>query len=258
MKSVMIIPARYGSSRLPGKPLALVAGTSLLERVWRIASAVKNVDEVLVATDDERISKHADSFGARSVLTPPACRNGTERVHAAIASLDVTPQIVINLQGDAVLTPPWVIQGVVDTLLSNPSIDIATPAVALDTESYEKLREAKAGGEVGGTTVVFDREYRALYFSKSLIPFRRDGADIPVYRHIGLYGYRTEALARYIELPETPLEKAEQIECLRALEFGMKISVVPVDYRGRSHCSVDSESDIGRAEELIAREGELL
>lgn len=258
MKSLIVIPARYGSSRLPGKPLALIAGVSLLQRVWRIASAVSHVDKVVVATDDERIVEHGESFGAHCVMTPPECRNGTERVHATLDALKISPEIVINLQGDAVLTPPWVIQGVVDALLKNRTVDIATPAVVLDNESYLKLKESKARGEVGGTTVVFDREYNALYFSKSLIPFRRGDVDTPVYRHIGLYGYRADALSRYIQLPETPLERAEQIECLRALEYGMKIRVVPVDYRGRSHCSVDSESDIRRAEELIVREGELV
>ena len=145
-----------------------------------------------------------------------------------------------------------------DAMNADPVTSIFTPAVEMSAPSLEALRRAKAVGEAGGTTVTFDRAGHALYFSKSIIPFVRDNGTTPVYRHIGLYGYRRAALEKLITLPEGPLEKAEKLEQLRALENGLKIRVVPVDYKNRSHTGIDSESDLRRAEQLIAAEGELL
>ncbi len=136
---------------------------------------------------------------------------------------------------------------------------MATPATRMTPDSYERLKAAKAAGEVGGTTVTFDQDGRALYFSKSIIPFVRAGArDLPVFRHIGLYGYRPDALRRLVSLEPGPLEKAEQLEQLRALEHGIPIRVVTVDYRGRTHWGIDTEEDLRRCEALIRAEGELL
>jgi len=140
-----------------------------------------------------------------------------------------------------------------------PDAPIVTPAARLEGRSLELLREAKAAGEVGGTTVVFDRDGNALYFSKAVIPFVRDAAGgAPTYRHIGLYGYRREALERFIALGPSPLELTEGLEQLRALENGMGVRVVEVDYRGRRHLAIDSPEDLRRVEQLLAEDGELV
>lgn len=259
MQIAVIIPARYGSSRFPGKPLAAIAGVSLLERVWRLASAAEGIDRVLVATDDLRIRGHAEAFGATVLMTPESCRNGTERVADALAQLPDSVDAVINLQGDAVLTPPWVI-GALAEVLRTTEAPVVTPAVLCPPDHYAQLAEAKRAHPASGTLVVTDRQGRALYFSKALIPFIRPdhkGAFPPVWRHIGLYGYRRAALAQLLAWPEGPLEAAEQLEQLRALENGMPIQVVPVDYRGRRHWSVDSPADVMIIERLLEEEGEL-
>ena len=255
----IIIPARYGSTRFPGKPLALVAGVPLLQRVWALGVSVAGRDGVVVTTDDQRIADFCAKLGAACVMTDPALPNGTERAHAALQSLPAEVDRIINLQGDAVLTPPWVIRAVMEAMRADDTVGIATPAVHLSDAAYAALKAAKDEGEVGGTTVTFDHDHNALYFSKSIIPYVRDGMkNPPVWRHIGLYGYRRDVLAQIVALPPGVLEQAEKLEQLRALENGIKIRVVPVDYRGRGHTGVDSEADRRRAEQIIAAEGELL
>lgn len=256
LRTVVVIPARYGSTRFPGKPLAAVAGVSMVQRVWALARAADGVNDVYIATDDERIADATRAFGAEAVMTPAECRNGTERAHAAALAMGTPPDVVVNLQGDAVLTPPWVI-GAVARAFEDPSVRIATPAVALDADQLAALETHKKDNPASGTTVVLDGQSNALYFSKAIIPFRR-AAGAPVYRHVGIYGYRRETLAGLVTLPEGVLEKTEGLEQLRALENGIPIRVVPVDYRGRTHWSIDSPADLAAAEALIAREGELL
>lgn len=259
MKVSLIIPARYASSRFPGKPLAEIKGVSLLQRVWAIGSSVPGVDEVIVATDDARIKQATEAFGAAAIMTPETCRNGTERAAAVLELLPEKPDIIINLQGDAVLTPPWVIAPVVDALRSDPSMAMATPAVALSSEQLSALKAHKETAPASGTTVVVDHAGDALYFSKAILPFQRKAdARLPIYRHIGLYGYQADTLRRLVSLPETPLERVEGLEQLRALYHGIPIHVAEVTYRDRTHWSVDSPEDLTAAEDLIAREGELL
>jgi 3-deoxy-manno-octulosonate cytidylyltransferase (CMP-KDO synthetase) len=259
MKSVIVIPSRYGSTRFPGKPGALIRGKTLLERVWRIAKAVPEADEVIVATDDERIASLARTFGASVVMTSSSCENGTERVHEVVRSMKDPPEIVVNLQGDAVLTPPAIISRLIPSLEQDHECGIATPAVKLGAHEFDELRRTKQQREVSGTFVVFDKNSRALYFSKAPIPHVREGAqaDIPAYRHIGLYAYRTDVLARLVALPPSPLEQVEKLEQLRALENGLPIRVVEVDYGGRSAWSVDTPEDVQIVETIIEREGEL-
>ncbi len=260
MNTVIVIPARKGSTRFPNKPLALIQGRQLLYRTWLIAKAVTGVDETYIATDDEEIREQAEKFGAKVLMTGSHCENGTERVYDAVQQLKKKPEIAINLQGDAVLTPPWVIQSIVETLQKDATVPLATPATRLDWKRYDEFLQSKAGGRVSGTLVVFDLNHRALYFSKGLIPFVRDRkiAEPPIYRHIGLYGYRYETLKKYIELKPTPLEGIEKLEQLRALENGIPIRIVLVDYRGRTHWSVDNPEDIKIVEEIVRREGELI
>ncbi|MDD9912770.1 MAG: 3-deoxy-manno-octulosonate cytidylyltransferase [Alphaproteobacteria bacterium] len=260
MTTAIIIPARYGSTRFPGKPLHEIAGVAMLERVYRLAKQVNNVDGVYVATDDARIKTFVEGFGGQAVMTSESCPNGTARVWEAAQQLNPVPDIILNLQGDAPLTPPWVVQGLVDELQANADVPVATPATRMTEVAYEKLKAAKAAGEVSGTTVVTDKSGNAMYFSKSLIPFVRKkvGDVFPVMRHVGLYGYRKEALAQYFDLGETDLENIEGLEQLRYLYHGIPIRVVEVDYKGRTHWGVDSPEDAQRAEEIIAAEGELL
>jgi 3-deoxy-manno-octulosonate cytidylyltransferase (CMP-KDO synthetase) len=260
MNTVIVIPARLGSSRFPGKPASLILGKQLLHRTWLIAKKVKDVDEVLVATDDLSIRDLAESFGAKVIMTDSHCQNGTERVFSALGNLKAHPQIAINLQGDAVLTPPWVIQSLVHAIQKDPTIQVATAATQLDWQKYEDFRQSKKEGQTSGTTVVFDQQQNALYFSKAVIPFLRE-IDIqtpPVYRHIGLYAYRASYLAKYVSLQPTPLETAEKLEQLRFLENGIPIRIILVDYRGRTHWSVDHPNDIQKVEQIIKAEGELI
>ena len=260
MITTIVIPARWASSRLPGKPLTAIAGKSLLQRVYNIARSVKGVDQVLIATDDARIQQHAEAFGAKVIMTDPACRNGTERVQQAIERSGFKADVVINLQGDAVLTPPWFLQALVDEMSNNPQVAMATPAVALDRSSYNQILASKKIQPSAGTFVVFGTNRDALYFSKSPIPFIRGeySEARPVYKHIGVYAYRASMLKRYLSLAPTPFEQSEELEQLRVLEHGLPIRVVVVETRGRTLWSVDTPEDLVQAETIIAREGELI
>lgn len=228
--------------------------------MWSNAKAVEEVDAVLVATDDERIAQHVASFGGEFVMTPTECKNGTERVYAALNEKGITPDIIINLQGDTPIIPHWIPQAVVDYLKSHPESQLATPAVKLTTEQVKKYLANSRAGIIGGTFVTFDKNHRALYFSKTVIPNpqekKLDTTD--VYKHLGIYGYRYESLKEYLSYPEARLERAETLEQLRALENGMKIDVVEVDFKGRTTWSVDNPEDVAEVEKIIASEGELL
>jgi 3-deoxy-manno-octulosonate cytidylyltransferase (CMP-KDO synthetase) len=252
-KALIVIPARMASTRFPNKPLALIAGRTMIERVWRIGQAAHT--DVVIATDDPLLKKFAEHFGAQVILTSPDCLTGTDRVAEVAQKVDYP--LFFSLQGDAVLTPPWVIGAVLQAMLCDPTIQMATPAVRLQGEALKDFLALKKGGSSTGATVTFNRKGDALYFSKTVIPFVREG-DAPIYRHIGLYGYRKETLLQFNQLPEGPLERAEKLEQLRALENGIPIRVVEVDYRGRTHGSVDRPEDVSFIESVIAREGELV
>ncbi len=258
-KNIIVIPARYNSGRFPGKPLKLIKGHSLIYRVWSIAKTIKHVDEVYIATDHADIQTHALGFGGKVLMTGEH-NNGTERSFAALSLLENKPDIILNLQGDAVLTPPWIIQDLIDAMIANAQLEITTPATLINREQYSVMEKLKSKGEVGGTMVVCDKDLNAMYFSKSMIPYLRDTQmeSPPLYRHIGLYAYRYAALKTYVLLPSTPLEKLEGLEQLRVLENGKPIRVVIVDYKGHTHASIDSPEDVLRVEKLIDTEGELV
>ncbi len=256
--SVIVIPARMASSRFPGKPMVEIAGTSLLERVWRIAKAVGSADAVVIATDNQEIRQHAQSFSADVVMTSKQCKTGTDRVAEAVQQLEQDYSIIFNLQGDAVLTPPWIIGSVIKLLKSNPLYQLATPAVILQGQQKLDFIATKKTGSSSGTSVVFSKSKRALYFSKTLLPYARGKAEQTIYRHIGLYGYRKQCLLQLTALEQTPLEQTEQLEQLRALENDIDIYVELVDYQGRTHGSVDNPSDIAVVEAIIQQEGELV
>jgi 3-deoxy-manno-octulosonate cytidylyltransferase (CMP-KDO synthetase) len=269
MKTAIIIPARYGSTRLPGKPLALIAGQTMLQRVVRIAEAAAAGDPsitCLVATDDARIGKHADELGVRWVMTPMACSTGTDRARAAVAQLDAQPDFVVNLQGDVPLMPPDFVRALIDAYVAAPC-EVVTPVTQLAWEDLDKLRDSKKTTPFSGTTAVFDdKTGKAFWFSKNILPALRKEADLrakgplsPVWRHIGLYGYSAAMLEKFGSLPEGQFEKLEGLEQLRVIENGYGVRCVPVDYKGRANMSgVDSSEDIARAEALIAKHGELL
>jgi len=252
-RPLIIIPARMASTRFPNKPMALLAGKTMIERVWAIGKAVRCAADVMIATDDEGLREFAMGFGAKVVMTSSGCLTGTDRV--AEAAQQYGHPIVFSLQGDAVLTPPWVIEEVLRVMGEEPGVQMATPAVRLEGRALADFLESKEGGSSSGTTVTFDRKGDALYFSKAVIPY---GKDRCVFRHIGLYAYRRETLLELSGLPEGRFEKAEKLEQLRALENGIPIRVVQVDYRGRTHGSVDRFEDVAFVESVIAREGELV
>ncbi|HVH49465.1 MAG TPA: manno-octulosonate cytidylyltransferase [Sphingomicrobium sp.] len=236
MKTAILIPARFASSRYPGKPLVELKGAGgkakpLIQRSFEAAQRVPGAASVHVVTDDERIAECAFGFGAQVIMTSPECRNGTERCAEALGQLgDV--DLVVNLQGDALLTPP----GFVDSLIARMADDrdalVATPAMRLRGAEVRKLRQEEAAGRVGGTSVVADGQGHALYFSKRLIPYLPEAAiddgPSPVRLHVGVYAYRPEALERYVATPVSELETLEGLEQLRFLVAGVPIAVVEV------------------------------
>lgn len=252
---VIVIPARMASTRFPNKPLAKIAGITMIERVWRIAQKVSCATDVVVATDDPKLFDFVGSFGGKCVMTSKDCVSGTDRVAEAAHQFDPNA-VFFNLQGDAPLTPPWVIEAVLNEMLQDPTIQVATPMVELKGKALEHFVLQKQGGSSTGTTVVFNKNKEALYFSKALIPYGRK--ERVVFRHIGLYGYRFAALQKLAQLPEGDFERIEQLEQLRALENGIPIRVVAVDYQNRTHGSVDRPEDILYIEEIVAKEGELI
>ncbi|MDD3029071.1 MAG: 3-deoxy-manno-octulosonate cytidylyltransferase [Alphaproteobacteria bacterium] len=268
MRTAIVIPARYGSTRLPGKPLAMIAGKTMLQRVVALAQTAAKDDPnvtILVATDDERIEAHAKEIGVNVIMTPVSCPTGTDRAQAAVASLETKPDFILNLQGDAPLTPPDFIRAMIDSFAKEPA-DLVTPVTRLSWEQLDRLREEKKLTPFSGTTVSFDQiTGRAHWFSKNIIPAVRKEKDLraqspmsPVWRHIGLYGYSRAMLETFPSLPEGTYEKLEGLEQLRVLEHDFKIKCVPVDYAGRANMSgIDSPEDIARAEALIAQHGEL-
>ena len=254
---VIVIPARYGSQRFPGKPLVPLTGAtgqahSLIRRSWAAAMAVPGVAAVWVATDDARIRDAARGFGAQVVMTSEDCRNGTERVAEAASRLGLDPgTVVVNLQGDAPLTPPWFVTALVAGMGDAP---MATPVLRCTPEALALLREDRRAGRVGGTTAVFDAGGRALYFSKEVIP-HSSGPDVEVWHHVGVYAYRPAALAAYAARPPGPLERQEGLEQLRFLEHGLPVACVPVEARGRAFWEVNTPADVPRVEAVLQAEG---
>lgn len=255
----IVIPARASSQRFPDKPLATLAGKSVLERVYRLARAVPQASRVVVTSDDARILAHAAAFGAQVVAVGEPCVNGSERVARAAAALGDAAPIVVNLQGDAPLTPPHVVSAAIEALQKRPEVHLTTPAVALEGEAYARFCARKRAGRASGTTVVCDAQGRAMYFSKAVLPQLRERLQgvAPARQHVGLYAFRRQALADYLALPPTPLERQEQLEQLRWLEHGRALHVVDVALRGRSLWSIDHPEDLDVAAELLAREGEM-
>ena len=262
MTVLIAIPARYASTRYPGKPLVELNGPdgrkTLIRRSWEAAMAVKGADRVVVATDDDRIADHALSFGAEVVMTSSDCQNGTERCAEVVAQLPGF-DIVVNLQGDAPLTPAWFVEDLVAGLRANPQAEVATPVLRCEGAMLAKLLEDRRHGRVGGTTAVFGAGGRALYFSKEVIPYTgqvyADGEATPVFHHVGVYAYRPAALAAYPRWEMGPLERLEGLEQLRFLENGRSVLCVEVSARGRQFWELNNPTDVPVIEAMMAAMG---
>jgi len=219
----------------------------------------KSASRVVVATDDDRIADAARGFGAEVVMTSSECRNGTERCAEALANLGEAYDIVVNLQGDAPLTPPWFVEALVEGLAAAPEMGVATPVLRTEGAALNGFLEDRRAGRVGGTTAVFDRAGRALYFSKEVIPYlpRAFGAEemTPVFHHVGVYAYRPAALAAYVGWEPGPLETLEGLEQLRFLENGVPVLCVEVEARGRAFWELNNPEDVPRIEAMLSRMG---
>ncbi len=262
MGIVLIIPARFDSTRYPGKPLVTLRGATgvektLIERSWLAASHVSGVDRVVVSTDDSRIADAARRFGAEVIMTSKSCRNGTERCAETLAQLG-DAEIIINLQGDAPLTPHWFVEALVDAMLAGRQVQVATPVLRCDAAALNGFLEDRKNGRVGGTTAVFDRRGRALYFSKEVVPYTGrsfSGTDVtPVFHHVGVYAYRAEALQSYLAWTEGSLERWEGLEQLRFMENGCPVQCVEVEARGRQFWELNNPVDVERIERILKQQ----
>ena len=237
-KCAVIIPARYASTRFPGKPLAILAGKPMIRHVCEKAAASK-AGIVVVATDDRRIADAVESFGGRAVITSPSHPSGTDRIAEALGKLGGEYDLVVNVQGDEPLIPTSVIDELIDAMRADPELPMATVAVpgnrATMTENNVK--------------VVFGGDGNALYFSRSMIPFlRTGGVECGVWLHWGIYAYRRSALEKFVSLPPGKLENAEKLEQLRALENGISIKVVTSNLQS---IGVDTPEDLAAAEKRL-------
>ena len=240
---IILIPARLAARRLPGKPLADIAGVPMIVHVWRRAVAAE-IGPVLVACGDREIADVVEAAGGRAVMTDPGHPTGSDRIHAAIENLDPDGAFdaVINVQGDLPLLDPRAVRLAFDGL-RDPGIDIATLAAVI--EDTAALADTSVNKVVAGFADP-TRPARALYFSKAIVPW----GEGPHYEHIGLYAYRREALERFVGLPRGVLEQREHLEQLRALEAGMHISVSLIE-ADRLGVQVDTPADLARARELL-------
>lgn len=246
MKYIGIIPARYASTRFPGKPLVKLGGISIIERVYR--QVAEHLDEVYVATDDERIEKEVLSFGGKVVMTSSEHRSGTDRCNEAYSKVGSGYDVVINIQGDEPFIQPSQLQAI-KSCFDDPATEIATlvkPFIA--TQSIEELENPNS------PKVVVDADMNAMYFSRSVIPYLR-GTDKSqwltkhtYYKHIGIYAYKADVLKRIAVMQQTKLELAESLEQLRWLENGVKIKVGITD---TETIGIDTPEDLMRAEEFI-------
>lgn len=263
MSVLIAIPARYASTRYPGKPLVALRGVdgvakTLIQRSWEAAMAVRGVSRVVVATDDERIAAAAEGFGAEVVMTSSTCQNGTERCAEVAAHLP-GHDIVVNLQGDAPLTPAWFVEDLVAGLRADPIAEVATPVLRCDGRALNGFLADRRAGRVGGTTAVFGADRKALYFSKEVIPYTGrtygDHEMTPVFHHVGVYAYRPSALAAYPMWNAGPLETLEGLEQLRFLERERPVLCVEVEARGRQFWELNNPEDVARIEAMMAEMG---
>jgi len=239
MKTLIVVPSRYGSTRFPAKVLAKLDGKPIVQWCWEAARAA-GAGDVLIATEDRRVADAVKAFGGEAVLTSDQCQSGTDRVFEA--AKDKKADLIINVQGDQPLIKAETIKGVIEVLVKNPDADISTAVMRLDDE--QRLRNPNV------VKAAMAESGRCLYFSRSPIPYPRNPATARTWEHLGIYGYRRATLDRFVSLPPSPLELTESLEQLRALEAGMTIfacvvSDVPV--------AIDTPEDLSRAETFLRK-----
>ena len=248
MNVIAIIPARYGSTRLDGKPLLDIGGKPMVQWVYERAKKAKLIRDVMVATDDKRVMSAVERFGGKAVMTSSSHRSGTDRIAEAAGSLNA--DVIVNVQGDEPLIEPEMIDEAIKPLLAESSLLISTLKTKIANE--EELKDPNV------VKVVTDREGFAIYFSRLPIPYVRESSEFGVrsselkatyYKHIGLYVYRKDFLLKFAKMKPTPLEDAEKLEQLRVLENGYKIKVVQTKYNS---VGVDTKEDLERVREIVS------
>lgn len=240
LKIVGVIPARLGSTRLPNKVLLPIAGKPMIQHVWEQAKKIRGLDAVVIACDDQKILDEVAKFGGKAVLTRVDHPNGTSRIEEAVEKTDV--EIVVNIQGDQPLLDSLAIEALADFLRNNPAVPMATLAIqSTDAAEYRNPNVVK---------VVQDASGKALYFSRSPVPFLRDSEMTPEFwKHIGVYGYRKDFLKKFVSWPAGRLEEIEKLEQLRVLERGYPIQVIETK---QDFISVDTAEDLKQAERLLS------
>ncbi len=242
MKTIAVIPARYGSTRFPAKPLALIAGKPMIQWTYESTRKCPDFQEILVATDDVRIQQAVEAFGGNVVMTSPECRSGSDRIWEAIQGRE--GDLIVNVQGDEPLIPATVLHQLVEQMKASGA-DMGTVAVPFSVAGRDPQ-------DPNAVKVVLDNRNLALYFSRSLIPFpRQGGVPVDPLLHWGLYAYRREFLEKFVSWPTGNLEACEKLEQLRALENGARIAVLVTKERT---ADVDVPEDLARVEELIAQQ----
>jgi 3-deoxy-manno-octulosonate cytidylyltransferase (CMP-KDO synthetase) len=240
MNVLCVIPARYASTRLPGKPLAMIAGKTMIQRVYERAAQAQKPTEVLVATDDERIVKVVEGFGGKAMMTAATHPSGTDRLAEVALSYDKM-DVIINVQGDEPMIPPELIDSLASAFENNDQLQMATAKTLMHPDEYDDPNAVK---------VVTDQNGYAMYFSRSLIPYpRHKTPEFKVYKHIGIYAYRRDFLLKFAALMPTALEQIEGLEQLRALENGARIKVLTTDFQG---IGIDTQEDLERANKVFA------
>lgn len=262
MRIAIIIPARYGSTRFPGKPLVKIAGKTMLARVVDLAKDVASTYEninVYITSDDARIADHAREIGAKCIMTDPQCPSGSDRALAAAKQLTEKPDFILNLQGDAPFTPKAALHAMIKTARSSQDAEVITPVHKLSWDDLDRLRESKKTTPYSGTCTILNADNKALWFSKNIIPAIRKEENLrakspysPVHQHMGLYGYRRDILEKFCALPLGHYEQLEGLEQLRFLENGISITCVPIDVEaGTLQSGIDTPEDLDRAEKQL-------
>ena len=238
MKAVAVIPSRYGSTRLPGKPLLDICGKPLIQRVWDVVARVQGLDEVIVATDDERIAEVVRDFGGKAMMTSPSCQSGSDRVREVAQTVDA--DVYVNVQGDEPLLEPSAIEKLLEVFTHDSGVQVATLCSSISQEEAQSPNQVK---------VIRDHVGKALYFSRAPLPFVREVNETADYLgHIGIYAYRKEALCSFTSLPASSLEQAEKLEQLRFLQAGIPIRVIVVPKTG---IGVDTQEDLERVRAVV-------
>lgn len=238
MKTICIIPARYASTRLPGKPLKLIAGKPMIQRVYEQALKADKISAVIVATDDRRVADAVEAFNGVVAMTSPDHQSGTDRLAEVVLKYpDV--DVVVNVQGDEPMIPSEIIDRLAEVFEVEPDLQMATMKCPMESDEYQDPAAVK---------VVTDQAGYALYFSRSLLPYPRHGEELKVYKHVGVYAYRRDFLLKFAAWDQTPLEKTESLEQLRVLENGYKIKVLESDFRG---VGVDTPEDLERVNKIF-------